>query len=48
MVVGFSIMFKASNKVKCRVISLFDNKHSRKAWQKVKDYRGSKKESFIR
>jgi len=33
MVVGFAIMFKASNKVKRRVISLFDsNKHSRKAW----------------
>ncbi|MBE0469454.1 MAG: hypothetical protein IBX55_08130 [Methyloprofundus sp.] len=49
MVVGLAIMFKASNKVKRRVIKLFDkNQHSRKAWQKAKDYRRSKKQSLIR
>ncbi|SHE22600.1 hypothetical protein [methanotrophic endosymbiont of Bathymodiolus puteoserpentis (Logatchev)] len=49
MIVGLAIMFKASNKVKRRLIRLFDkNKHSRKAWQKAKAYRRSKKESLIR
>ncbi|MDF1583245.1 MAG: hypothetical protein RQ733_12885 [Methyloprofundus sp.] len=49
MVVGLAIMFKASNKVKRRVIKLFDkNQYSRKAWQKAKDYRRSKKQSLIR
>lgn len=49
MIVGLAIMFKASNKVKRRVIRLLDkNQYSRKAWQKAKDYRRSKKASLIR
>ncbi len=46
MIVGLAIMFKASNKVKRRVIRWSDkNHHTRKAWQKVRDYRRSKKTS---
>lgn len=44
MIVGLAIMFKASNKVKRKVIKLFDkNPHTRKAWQKARDYRRLKK-----
>lgn len=44
MIVGLAIMFKASNEVKRRVIKLFDkNRHTRKAWQKARDYRRQKK-----
>lgn len=44
MIIGLAIMFKASNKVKRRVIKLFDkNPYTRKAWQKARDYRRLKK-----
>ncbi len=47
MILGLAIMFKASNKVKRRVIKLLDkNQHTRKAWQKVKTYRRQKKEDL--
>ena len=46
MLIGLAIMFKASNKVKRIVIRMSDkNKHTRKAWQKVKTYRKHKKSS---
>lgn len=46
MLIGLAIMFKASNKVKRIVIRLSDkNKHTRKAWQKVKNHRKHKKSS---
>jgi len=44
MILGLAIMFKASNKVKRKVIRLLDkNHHTRKAWGKVKTYRKQKK-----
>ena len=44
MIVGLAIMFKSSNKVKRTVIRWSDtNHHTRKAWQKVRDYRRRKK-----
>ncbi|WP_305910033.1 hypothetical protein Q9L42_002360 [Methylomarinum sp. Ch1-1] len=44
MLVGLAIMFKASDSVKRKVIRWSDkNHHTRKAWQKVRDYRRRKK-----
>lgn len=44
MILGLAIMFKASNKVKRKVIRLLDkNHHTRMVWQKVKTYRRQKK-----
>lgn len=49
MIMGLAIMFKASNKVKRRVIKLLGkNQRTRQAWQKVKDYRRDKKETLSR
>lgn len=47
MIVGLAIMFKASNKVKRSVIRLSEkNQHTRKPWQKVRNYRRRRKSSF--
>ncbi len=44
MLIGLSIMFKASNAFKRKAIRLFDkNKYSRQAWQKIREYRLSTK-----
>ena len=44
MIIGLSLMFKASDKLKRKAIRLFDNHpHSRNAWQKIRDYRLRKK-----
>ncbi len=44
MIIGLAIMFKASNKVKRKVIRL-SGKHpqTQKAWQKIRNYRRRKK-----
>lgn len=47
MIVGMAIMFKASDKVKRKVIRWSDkNHHTRHAWQKVRDYRRRKRASL--
>ncbi|WP_036300597.1 hypothetical protein [Methylomarinum vadi] len=47
MIVGMAIMFKASDKVKRKVIRWSDkNHHTRNAWQKVRDYRRRKRASL--
>ena len=44
MILGLTIMFKASNKVKRRVLQLLDKTHrTRMVWKKVKTYRRQKK-----
>jgi hypothetical protein len=44
MIVGLAIMFRASDKVKRRVIRWTDkNHHTRMAWLRFKDYRRRKK-----
>ncbi len=44
MLIGLSIMFKASNSFKRKAIRLFDkNRYSRQAWQKVRQYHQNKK-----
>ncbi|MFK5948340.1 MAG: hypothetical protein QM500_06185 [Methylococcales bacterium] len=44
MLIGLSIMFKASNSFKRKAIRLFDkNRYSRQAWKKVKGYRKNQK-----
>ncbi len=44
MLIGLSIMFKASNSFKRKAIRLFDkHRYSRQAWQKVKGYRKNQK-----
>ncbi len=45
MIVGLAIMFKASNKVKRKVIRLSNkNHHTRMAWQKARLYMRRKKQ----
>jgi len=47
MILGLAFMFKASNKVKRKVIRLLDkNHHTRKLWKKVTIYRRQKKENI--
>jgi len=44
MLIGLAIMFKASNKVKRKIIRLADqHHHSRKIWQKFRNHRQRKK-----
>ena len=44
MIIGAAIMFKASDKVKRKMIRWSDkNKHTRKLWQGVRVYRRRKK-----
>ena len=44
MILGLAIMFKASNKVKRKVIRLLDKNHlTRKLWKKLTLYRRQKK-----
>jgi len=46
MIVGLAIMFKASNKVKRKVIRLSDkHPYSRQLWQKIREIRRRKKMS---
>ena len=44
MVTGLAIMFKASNKVKRFTLRCLDkNQHTRKLWQRIREYRSRKK-----